>query len=258
MGLIRYAEIQYNLRGAGFPKSQDNVPFPQREYRPVKFQYNVRTGQTSYLLAFGDDQNDLPISSIRKSLNATGSRPHPFAFHLILLFTDVLSRNAHIGTFLQTLLSLEKKLIFDETRVTFQSPDETKKQLQKLHSLFQDFVINQNYNKRDTATVKRIVQDLDRLKKLQDENQGSVPIDEYLHQRIEDSFLCLQDFCEDRCVRLESRTKRVQNLIDLVRRSFQGSTFRRLSISRHTISWPTVTASPANPLLMTRVKTVQP
>ena len=217
--LKRCGEIQYNLRGAGFPKSQDNVPFPQREYRPVKSQYNVHNGRTSYLLACRDDGDGLAIGSVKEHLEAAGVKPHPFALHLILLFRDVLSRNAHIGTFLQTLLSLEEQLIFDETRVTFQSPDETKKQLQKLHSLFQDFVINQNYNRRDIATIKRMLKDLDRLKKLQEATEGSVPIDEYLHQRITDCFLCLQDFCEDRAVRLESRTKRVQNLIDLVRAS---------------------------------------
>ena len=168
------------------------------------------------MLARENDELDHYINTFKERIESVGARSHPFAFHLALLFRDVYSRNAHVGTFLRTLLLLEDQLIFDDTRVTFQDPDETKKQLQQLHSLYQDFIINQNYNNRDVATIKCLLRDLERLDKLQD-TKNTFPIDQYLHQRVIDGFLCLQDFCEDRAVRLASRTQRVQNLIGLVR-----------------------------------------
>ena len=142
---------------------------------------------------------------------------HPFAMHLVFLFKGALSRCAELENLFHHLLTLETRLLRAENRVTAETAQDTKVLLQDLHGLFREMVAGENVNKRDLATANGLLNDLERLKRLANAGKGLHPLDEESHQRMIDGFLCLKSFCEGREVRLANRSRRVENLIGLVR-----------------------------------------
>ena len=142
---------------------------------------------------------------------------HPFALHLVFLFKGVLSRCAELEHLFHHLLTLETRLLRADDRVTAETAQDTKVLLQDLHGLFREMVAGENVNKRDLSTANSLLSDLKRLQLLAQADQGHNPLDEESHQRVTDGFLCLKSFCEGREVRLANRSRRVENLIGLVR-----------------------------------------
>ena len=141
---------------------------------------------------------------------------HPFALHLVFLFKGALSRYAELENLFHRLLTLERDLLRD-SRVTAETAQDTKVLLQTLHGLFREMVAGENMNKKDLATVDSLLCDLRRLQMLAQTCQDPYPLDEESHQRVTDGFLCLKNFCESREVRLANRSRRLENLIGLVR-----------------------------------------
>lgn len=116
---------------------------------------------------------------------------------------------------------------------------ETERHLRRLHGLFQGFSVGENVNRREMDTVKCLLRDLRRLRgyaskwrgrrrKLSSSNRKEEKVqqqeqqqqmfdwlDDHIHQRLIDSFLCLQDFCANRALRLNTRKERTTNLINL-------------------------------------------
>ncbi len=142
---------------------------------------------------------------------------HPFALHLVFLFKGALSRYAKLEDLFHRLLTLETHLLREDSRVTAETAQNTKIRLQTLHGLFREMVAGENVNKKDLATVDSLLSDLGRLQMLAQTGQDTYPLDEESHQRVKDGFLCLKNFCESREVRLANRSRRVENLIGLVR-----------------------------------------
>ena len=209
----------YNLRGDRNPEIRGETVDLTYRYQSLRFQYNLKSGRASYLLACTDDDFQYFATSLTDRKMPANIRPHPFSIHLILLFKSVFERNKELEETLRKLLYLENRSIFQQTKVTFEEADETKLRLQVLHSLFQDILIRDNNNKRHLATIDCLLRDLSRLMETVREDGTAFPIDDHDHQRVVDGFHCLKDFCLDRERRLKSRLQRVQNLIGLVRTS---------------------------------------
>ena len=142
---------------------------------------------------------------------------HPFALHLVFLFKGALSRCAKLEDLFYRLLTLERRLLRQDLRVTAETAQDTKTLLQALQELFRRMVAGQNIVRMDLATVNSLLNDMKRLQMLAQSGQDLYPLDEESHQRMTDGFLCLKSFCEGREVRLANRSRRVENLIGLVR-----------------------------------------
>ena len=147
----------------------------------------------------------------------TQASMHPFALHLVFLFKGALSRSVELEDLFHRLLTLETHLLRGDSRVTAETAQDTKVHLQILHGLFREMVAGENVNKRFLATANSLLSDLRRLQMLAQTGQDPYPLDEESHQRITDGLLCLKTFCEGREVRLANRSRRVENLIGLVR-----------------------------------------
>ncbi len=147
----------------------------------------------------------------------TQALTHPFALHLVFLFKGALSRSVELEDLFHRLLTLETHLLRRDSRVTAETAQDTKVHLQTLHGLFREMIAGENVNKKDLATVNSLLSDLRRLRMLAKTGQDPYPLDEESHQRVTDGLLCLKSFCEGREVRLANRSRKVENLISLVR-----------------------------------------
>ncbi|KAL9608083.1 MAG: hypothetical protein Q9167_007057 [Letrouitia subvulpina] len=205
----------YNLRGDRDPRIDGEMVQLLYRYQSLQFQYNIKSGRASYLLACSDTDFEYYVNCLVDKKLPSKYEPHPFSLHLILLFRNVFERNKELDDTLKRLLLLEDRSIAKQTKVTQETGDETKSRLQILHKLFQDILIRDNNNKRHLATIECFLRDLNRLLKITESTPGAHPIDQFDHQRIIDGFYCLKDFCLDRERRLKSRAQRVQNLIAL-------------------------------------------
>ena len=198
------------------PKGRDpNHMF--HHYSTLRFQYNVRNGQTTYqMFRAEDDLNDYRDQPPNLEV-LTQAFMHPFALHLVFLFKGALSRSMKLEDLFQRLLALERQLLRQDSHVTAETAQDTKVRLQTLHGLFREMVAGINVNKMDLATTNSLLSDLKRLQMLAQTGQDPYPLDEESHQRVTDGLLCLKSFCEGREVRLANRSRRLENLISLVR-----------------------------------------
>lgn len=214
-------EAYYNLQGDREPQIEgDTVKF-KFNWESLTFSYNLFTGRASYLLACSNKDFESYKKAVGDRRLPAGRHPHPFSIHLILLFKGVLARNEELEVALRRLLLCEDRSIFRRGKVTFESGDTTKQRLQELHSLFKELLIRENSNKRYIASVESLILDLGRLQETIKSTAGTFPIDDYDHRRMSDGFHCLKSFCLDRERRIETRLRRVQNLIALVRTKTQ-------------------------------------
>lgn len=120
------------------------------------------------------------------------------------------------------MLPVEDALFLDDS-FGVADPHAIKKQLQSLHNLLRWMLVQEQHNGRDLETAEILVRELERLYKETLRSPDSIMIDEYLHERIKDGFLCLVDFCHDRGRKLQFRRLRLQNLISLVSRHCTGA-----------------------------------
>ena len=215
----RPSEIQYNICGRRIPNiPNDKGPGHKFHYfSTLRFQYNFRNGKTMYQIFRAE--NDLKYYREQPpNLEVlTQALVHPFALHLVFLFTGALCRSGELEDLSHRLQTLERQLLRQDSRVTAETAQDTKFHLQTLHQLFREMVASENVNKRDLAAAKCLLSDLKRLQKLARTSQDPYPLDEESHQRVTDGLLFLKSFCEGREVRLASRSRRVENLISLVR-----------------------------------------
>ena len=142
---------------------------------------------------------------------------HPFALHLVFLFTCALYRSGEREDLSHRLQTLEKQHLRQDSHVIAETAQDTKVHLQTLHQLFRERVASENVNKRDLATTNCLLSDLARLQKLAQTSQDTYQLDEESHQRMTDGLLFMKTCYEGREVRLASRLWRVENLISLVR-----------------------------------------
>lgn len=197
--------------------SKDTILF-KRAYQPFYFRYNLCTGQSTYLLASREGTTS-PTEWIQLEPPDQNERPrlHPFTVHLLLMYNYIRGRDPSLDRGLQRLVAAEHNLLWDSVpdRATM-GAEESKAELQSLHDLSQAGIILEHYNNREQSTIKNLLRDLDRLWAETSKLSGCYPIDLDTHGRIKDGFLCLEDFCNDRALRLSNRKHRVQNLIALV------------------------------------------
>ncbi|KAL8912554.1 MAG: hypothetical protein Q9172_007488 [Xanthocarpia lactea] len=215
-GVLKFVAY-YNLQGAHEPKIQGETVILNFKWQSLSFSYNLVTGHASYLLACSNKDFEYYKRALDNRKLPAGRHPHPFGIHLFLLFKGVLIRSEAIEDALRKLLIYEDRSIFQRSKVTFESGDETKHRLQELHSLFKELKIRENNNKRYIASIEFLISDLHRLQKAIKSTAGSFQIDDYEHQRMLDGFHCLKSFCLDRERRIATRSRRVENLIALVR-----------------------------------------
>ena len=209
------SEIQYSLCGDKIHHSSD-TPDRFHDFDPLRFQYCFQSGRAIYQL-FRNDECSRYYQVCPPNLErlAPGTI-HPFALHLVFIYKGALARGMEHEEFLRRLLSLEKRLLKGQSRVTAESAQDTKFLLQTLHSLSREMIAGENVNRRDLACVNGMLRDLDRVRSLVYTIKDAHPFDEQSHQRLVDGFLCLKTFCEDREQRLGNRLRRVENLIGLV------------------------------------------
>ncbi|KAL8903619.1 MAG: hypothetical protein Q9171_007343 [Xanthocarpia ochracea] len=215
-GVLKFGTY-YNLQGEHEPKIQGETVVLNFKWQSLSFSYNLVTGHASYLLACSNKDFEYYKTGLDNRKLPAGRHPHPFSLHLFLLFKGVLLRSEAIEDALKRLLIYEDRSIFQRSKVTFESGDETKHRLQELHSLFKELMIRENNNKRYIASIESLICDLHRLQKAIKSTAGSLQIDDYDHQRMLDGFDCLKSFCLDRERRIATRSRRVENLIALVR-----------------------------------------
>ncbi len=214
-------DAYYNLQGDRELQIEGDTVIYKFNWQSLTFSYNLFTGRASYLLACSDEDFGAYKKAVGDRRLPAGRRPHPFSLHLILLFKGILARSEQLEEALRRLMLCEDQIIYRRTEVTFESGDATKLRLQELHSLFKDLLVYANHNKRYIASVNSLVRDLDRLQKTIKSTAGTFPIDDYDHRRMSDGFHYLISFCLDRERRIETRLRRVQNLIALVRHKIQ-------------------------------------
>lgn len=183
--------------------------------QPVYFQYNFLTGRSIYLISVVDNARAIEPVKDAHDLRLPCEKVHPFAFHLRLVEKAAKFRTHSIETIFKSFLPLEESLLFDESR-NDTDPQEIRKQLQVLHNHLRWMIIYEQYNDRDQSRVNILIRELARFREVIKGKAEYVPVDEMQHDRIRDGFLCFQDFCHDRSMRLRNRRERVQNLISLV------------------------------------------
>lgn len=211
----------YKLNGDRYPvhkistNGKKHVELRQ-SYEIVKYSYDITSGQATYILACNQQAYQQYVAPFKQNLLSTEQDTHPFSFHLILLAQVVVACGSRNDRALRRLMMLEKIYLRGDSAVTFDTPDETKHQLQVLHGLFLGIVLNANENKRYLSLIEDLMRDLDRIENLQQSESGAHEIDPYSQRRLVDGFKALKGYCENRGHRLASRQQRVQNLINLV------------------------------------------
>ncbi|KAL2037279.1 hypothetical protein N7G274_009968 [Stereocaulon virgatum] len=205
-------EIHYNFCGGKLRGFQSKHP---HAIRFLRFQYNIKNGRSSYLLFCTDPDFELFTNPLIDSGPSPPFTLHPFALHLVFLFKGALSRSSEVESLFSRLLDLETILVREETMFTAETTQDTKQMLRDLHNLFRDMVVGENGNRIDLAVTKCLIRDLERWHQLVQSTPGAFQSNAQSHQRLNDAFLCLQEFCEDRAWRLAQRLRRVQNLIAL-------------------------------------------
>ena len=185
----------------------------QQGYEIVQFRYNIITGQATYILACSQQAYRQYVGSLKEKLKG---RTHPFAVHLILLGQIIIARGVRNDRSLRRLMMLEEQYLRGDSKVTNEKPEETKHELQALHGLLLDLVISANENKRHLSSIEHLLKALGRIKEMQQSVKGAYMIDPDSHQRLEDGFRSLKDFCQNRGHRLVTRQQRAQNLVSLV------------------------------------------
>ncbi|KAL8855764.1 MAG: hypothetical protein Q9178_007582 [Gyalolechia marmorata] len=206
----------YNLQEDPKPKIQGKTATLNVIWQSLSFCYNLVTGHASYLLACSNEEDfEYYKGALDNRKLPVGRYLHPFSIHLFLLFKGVLAKSEAIEDTLRRLRIYESRSIYQSSKVTFETGDETKLRLQELHSLFKELVIRENNNKRYIASIESLICDLHRLQKAIKSTKGSLQIDDYDHQRMLDGFHCLKSFCLDRERRIATRSRRAENLIAL-------------------------------------------
>ncbi|KAL8813248.1 MAG: hypothetical protein Q9223_007087 [Gallowayella weberi] len=171
-------ETYYNLQGDREPQIDGETVTLGYKWESLSFSYSFSSGRATYLLACSDEEFQSYKEAIGDQKLPEGERPHPFSIHLVLLFKGVVARNEELETALRRLLLFEDRSIFRRSRVTFESPDDTKGRLQELHSLFKEMLIRKNSNTRYIAITDALIRDLDRLQKAVQSTTGALPIDD--------------------------------------------------------------------------------
>lgn len=211
----------YKLNGDRYPEHKQGTNGKKyvelrQSYEIVKYTYDITNGRATYLLACDQRSYQQYVAPFKQNLLSIEGNTHPFSFHLILLAEVIVACGSRNDRALRRLMMLEEVYLRGNSTVTFDTPDETKHQLQVLHGLFLGIIINTNENKRHLSTIEDLIRDLDRIEKLQQSEDGAHKIDPYSQQRLVDGFKALKGYCENRGQRLASRQQRVQNLINLV------------------------------------------
>ena len=214
-------EIYYRLVGDRYPlygKAENGKRYVelQQGYEIVQFRYNIITGRATYILACSQRAYRQYVGSLKQNLFSSQGTTHPLAVHLILLGQIIIDRGVRNDRSLRRLMMLEDQYLRGDSTVTFEEPEETKHHLQVLHGLLLDLVMSANENKRHLSSIEHILQALGRIKDMQRTIEGAHVIDPDSHQRLEDGFRSLNDFCQNRGHRLATRQQRAQNLVSLV------------------------------------------
>ena len=181
----------------------------EREHEPVYFGYNFLTGQSTYLLSKATPPD------LSKVAGAGLRRLHPFTVHLVLLSSEITSRMTPMADTLDKMLDVEKRLL-ESHLPTFLSAKMLKTDLQNLHGISRLLIVCAHRTARDLSNLEKLLRDLERYEREIQRNPTYFPIDSYVHERMRDGFLSLQDACVNIDRRLENRMKRVSNLIALV------------------------------------------
>ena len=182
----------------------------EREHEPVYFGYNFRTGQSTYLLSKATPPD------LSKVAGAGLRRLHPFTVHLVLLSSEITARMIPMAETLDTMLDVERRLL-ESNLPTFLSAKMLKTDLQKLHGISRLLIVCAHRTGRDLSNLEKLLYDMKRYEReIQRNSTTYFPIDSYVHERMRDGFLSLQDACFNIDRRLENRMKRVSNLIALV------------------------------------------
>ena len=213
--------MYYRLAGDRYPahgKSENGKRYVelQQGYDIIQFRYNIITGRATYVLACSQQCYRQYVGSLKQNLFSRQGRTHPFAVHLILLGQAIIDRGIRNDRSLRRVMMLEEQYLRGDSKVTYESPDETKHLLQALHGLLLSLALSANENKRHLSSIEHLVQALGRIEKMQQTVGGACKIDADSHQRLEDGCRSLMDFCQNRGHRLASRQQRVQNLVSLV------------------------------------------
>ena len=175
----------------------------EREHEPVYFGYNFRTGQSTYLLS------KATLPDLSKVAGAGLRRLHPFTVHLVLLSSEITARMIPMAETLDMMLDVEKRLL-ETNLTTFLGAKMLKRDLQKLHGISRLLIVCAHRTGRDLSNLEKLLRDMER------NPTTYFPMDSYVHERVKDGFLSLQDACVNIDRRLENRMKRVSNLIALV------------------------------------------
>ena len=197
----------------------------QQGYEIVQFRYNIITGRATYILACSQQAYRQYVGPLKQNIFSDQGRTHPFAIHLILLGQVIIARGVRNDRSLRRLMMLEEQYLRGDSTVTYETPDETKHQLQALHGLLLDLAMSANENKRHLSSIEHLLQALGRIKEIQQSVVGAYIIEPDSHQRLEDGFRSLKDFCQNRGHRLATRQQRAQNLVSLVQSLRKSLTF---------------------------------
>lgn len=184
--LTTMIDIHYSLRGGQFLRGE------ARE--TVQFKYNIATDRAFYLISCGTSREfHFYMASLDNTPHALPSNHpplHPFSIHLILLFKLVFSRGGHLEGLTRTLVAEEEGrgaeeqqggrgdidgAILESTNNDINNNNnisersaldaaETERHLRRLHGLFKDFIVGENINTREMATVGCLLRDLRRLR----------------------------------------------------------------------------------------------
>ena len=188
----------------------------RKNFEILQFEYNIFNGQATYLLACNEQTYEQYVAPMAQQCFAVSGRTHPFAVHFVLWSQIIAERGVQNDKTARRTMMLEEKLLRGSSTVTYETPDETKHQLQVLHGLFIDLFLGTNQNKKTLSNIQNLLRNLERVKGFQGSVDGAYVIDEYSHQRLVDGFRSLEDFCKERANRLAARQQRVQNLVGLV------------------------------------------
>lgn len=141
---------------------------------------------------------------------------HPFCVHFVVMYYMTKWRDLPLNKSSERLFYIESQLL-DGSLIETTTIDGFEKHLQDLHETSRTFITLQHSNERDLSLIGKITGELDnfadKISMFEKRPVNTAPSE----IRIREAFESLKSSCEERRRKLSNRSRRTQNLIELVR-----------------------------------------
>lgn len=192
----------------------------------VYFRYDFEKKRTICLLSercmrsgFLPERDRATIETIKSLENASKQGHltiHPFCVHFVVMYYMTKWRDLPLNRSSEGLFNTESKLL-DGSLIEKTAIEGFQKHLQELHETSRTFITLQHSNERDLSLIGKIIAELDNFADKMSMFHEQPVYTASSETRIREAFKSLESSCEERRRKLKNRSRRTQNLTELVR-----------------------------------------